>query len=185
MLQTLHKPYIEPYTTASKTLHCERTRNYTRNGTPLHFVFEHESRERDLEREWCEWNLEHEWSESYVTFVTNVTNDTNVTNVKQEMAIGGDATRHSCAPKKSNNFERFFSDSTLTSLTYRNTFRLPILPSRRVVFLCLPLIKICGRQRKTRGRQIFTGCASKIPDFKGKVTKKGRSRGSSHISVQI
>ena len=38
------------------------------------------------------------WSESYVTFVTNVTNETNVTNVtnvKQEMAIGGDTTRHS------------------------------------------------------------------------------------------
>ena len=105
MLQTLHKPYIELYTTASKTLHCERTRNYTRNGTQtLHLVFEHESRERDLEREWSERNLEREWSESYVTFVTNVTNDTNVTNVKQEMAIGGDATRHSCAPQKIQQF---------------------------------------------------------------------------------
>ena len=76
--------------------------NSTQNPT---FCFEHESRERDLEREWCEWNLEHEWSESYVTFVTNVTYVMNVTyvtnvrNVKQEMAIGGDATRHSCAPK--------------------------------------------------------------------------------------
>ena len=35
----------------------------------LHFVFEHESREWDLEcewnleREWSEWNLEREWSE--------------------------------------------------------------------------------------------------------------------------
>ena len=104
----------------------------------LHFVFEHESREwnlereRNLEREWSEWNLEREWSErnleregsewserseSYVTFVTNVTNVTNetnvtnVTNVKQEMAIGGDALRHSCASlQKSNNFESFFSD---------------------------------------------------------------------------
>ena len=44
------------------------------------------------------------WSESYVTFVTNVTYVSNVTyvtnvrNVKQEMAIGGDATRHPCAP---------------------------------------------------------------------------------------
>ena len=125
----------------------------------LHFVFEHESREwnlereRNLEREWSEWNLEREWSEqseSYVTFVTNVTNvtnETNVTNVtnvrnvKQEMAIGGEATRHSCKPlQKSNNFERFFSDLTLTFLTFGNTFRLPILPSRRAVFLCLPLI---------------------------------------------
>ena len=44
--------------------------------------------------------------------------------------------------KKSNNFEPFFSDSTLTFLTYRNTFRLPILPIRRAVLLCLPLIKI-------------------------------------------
>ena len=152
----------------------------------LHFVFEHESRD---------WNLEHEWSESrerckrsersesYVTFVTNETNETNV---KQEMAIGGDATRHSCAPlQKSNNFESIFGDSTLTLLTFGNTFLLVILPTRRIIFLCLPLIKIWGRQRKTRGRQILTGCASKIPDFKGKVTKKGGSRGSSHISVQI
>ena len=87
--------------------------------------------------------------------------------------------------QKTNNFEPFFSDSTLTFLTYRNTFRLPILPTRRVIFLCLPLIQIRGRQRKTRGRQIFTGCAPKNPDFKGKVTKKGGSRGSSHISIQI
>ena len=57
--------------------------------------------------------------------------------------------------QKSNNFERFFSDSTLTFLTYRNTFLLPILPTRRIIFLCLPLIKI-------RRRQILTGCA---PNF--------------------
>ena len=94
-----------------------------------------------FEHETNEWNLEREWCESYVTFVTNV---------KQEMAIGGDATRHSCAPfchscsslQKSNNFESFFSDLTLTFLTSRNTFRLPILPIRRAVLLCLPLIKI-------------------------------------------
>ena len=75
----------------------------------LHLVFEHESREWNLEREWNERNLEREWnerserSESYVTFVTNVTNETNATNVtivKQEMAIGGDATLHSCKPQK-------------------------------------------------------------------------------------
>ena len=41
---------------------------------------------------------------------------------------------------KSNNFEPFFSDSTLTFLTYRNTFLLPILPTRRIIFLSLPLI---------------------------------------------
>ena len=88
------KPYTasiqNPTQRAFKTLHCERSQNYIRSGTQtLHFVFEHESRE---------WNLEHEWSGSYVTFVTNVTNETNVTNVtnvKQEMAIGGDAPRHS------------------------------------------------------------------------------------------
>ena len=38
-------------------------------------------------------------------------------------------------PKKINNFERFFSDSTLTFLTSENTFLLPILPTRRVVLL--------------------------------------------------
>ena len=75
--------------------------------------------------------------------------------------------------QKSNNFERFFGDLTLTFLTSRNTFRLVILPIRRIILLCLPLIKIWGRQRKIWGRQILTGCASKIPDFKGKVTKKG------------
>ena len=42
--------------------------------------------------------------------------------------------------KKNNNFERFFADSTLTFLTFWNTFRLVILPTRRVIFLCLPLI---------------------------------------------
>ena len=97
---------LNPTQRAFKTLHNERSQNYTRGGTQtLHFVFEHEFREWNLEREWSEWNLEHEWSDwckSYVTFVTNVTkvtNVTNVTNVKQEMAIGGDAPRHSCAPK--------------------------------------------------------------------------------------
>ena len=150
--QTLHWGVSNPTQRAFKTLHSERSQNYTRSGTQtLHFVFEHESRE---------WNLEREWSESYVTFVTNVSN---VTNVKQEMVIGGDALRHSCAPfrhsfplpQKSNNFERFFSDLTLTFLTFENTFRLPILPSRRAVFLCLPLIKI-------RRRQILLRCA---PNF--------------------
>ena len=75
--------------------------------------------------------------------------------------------------QKTNNFEPFFSDSTLTFLTYRNTFRLPILPSRRAVLLCLPLIKIRGRQIKIRGRQILPGCASKTPILKGKWRKKG------------
>ena len=149
MLRTLHKLYTNPTQRAFKTLHCERSQNYTRSGTQtIHFVFEHESREWNLEREWSEWN---EWSESYVTFVTfvtNVTNVSNVRNVKQEMVIGGDALRHSCAPfrhsfplpQKSNNFEPIFSDLTLTFLTFGNTFCLPILPIRRIIFLCLPLI---------------------------------------------
>ena len=146
---------LNPTQRAFKTLHGERSRNYTRSGTrTLHFVFEREWNEWNFEREWSKWN---EWSESYVTFVTNVTNVTNVSNVrnvKQEMAIGGDATRHSLRlflspsrrfvtlspPKKSNNFESIFSDSTLTFLTFGNTFRLLILPSRRAVLLCLPLI---------------------------------------------
>ena len=112
MLQTLHKPY----TASVQTLHSERSRNYTRSGTQtLHLVFEHESRERDLEREWSERNLEHEWSESYVTFVTNVTYVMNVTyvtnvrNVKQEMAVGVDAPRHSCAPQKNPTILSVFS----------------------------------------------------------------------------
>ena len=48
--------------------------------------------------------------------------------------------------EETNNFERFFGDSTLTFLTYRNTFRLPILPTRRIIFLCLPQIKIRRRE---------------------------------------
>ena len=89
-----------------------------------------------------------------------------------------------CA-EKTNNFERFFGDSTLTFLTFGNTYRLLILPTRRLVLLRGRERKIWGRQIKIRGRQIFPGCAPKIPVFKGKVTKKGGSRGSSHISIQI
>ena len=107
---------------------CDRRRTGERN-------LEHES------REWSEWSEWSDWSKSYVTFVTNVTNVTNATNVKQEMAIGGDTPRYPlCATQKSNNFEPCFGDSTLTFLTYRNTFRLLILPTRRAAFLCLPLI---------------------------------------------
>ena len=157
--QTIHKPYIEAF----KTLHRECSQNYTRSGTQtLHFVFEHESREWNLEHErsgWCEWNLEREWSERSEWSERRERRERSERSesyVKQEMAIGGDATRHFCAPlQKSNNFESFFSDLTLTFLTYRNTFRLPILPTRRIIFLCLPLIKI-------RRRQILTGCA---PNF--------------------
>ena len=130
---------------------CDRRRTGERN-------LEHES------REWSEWSEWSDWSKSYVTFVTNVTNvtnATNATNLKQEMAIRGDAPRPSVssslclfdslsllladssllrATQKSNNFERFFSDSTLTFLTFGNTLRLPILPTRHIILLCLPLI---------------------------------------------
>ena len=37
--------------------------------------------------------------------------------------------------EKTNNFERFFGDSALTFLTFGNTFRLLILPTRRLVLL--------------------------------------------------
>ena len=87
--------------------------------------------------------------------------------------------------EKTNNFERFFGDSALTFLTFGNTFRLVILPTRCLVLLRGRERKIRGRERKIRGRQIFPGCAPKIAVFKGKVTKKGGSRGSSHISIQI
>ena len=118
--QTLHsersKPYIasvqNPTQRAFKALHSERSQNYTRSGTQtIHFVFEHESRE---------WNLEREWSESYVTFVTNVTNVSNVRNVKQELAIRGDATRHSL---------RLFL--SLTLCLFLSLSRLLVTPARR------------------------------------------------------
>ena len=92
--------------------------------------------------------------------------------------------RKECA-EKTNNFERFFGDSTLTFLTFGNTFHLVILPTRRAVLLRGRERKIWGRQIKIRGRQIFPGCAPKIPVFKGEVKQKGRSRRSSHISIQI
>ena len=101
--QTIHKLYIEAF----KTLHSERSKPYMATiHRTLHAAFEHVSRE---------WNLEREWSESYVTFVTfvtnvmNVTYVKNVTNVKQEMAIGGDATRHSYAPQKNPTILSHFS----------------------------------------------------------------------------
>ena len=100
----------------------------------LHFVFEHESREWNLEREWNESRercKRSERSESYVTFVTNVTNETNVTNVtnvKQEMAIGGDATRHSL---------RLFLSLTLC-LFDSSSLCLFLSPSRRFVTLSHP-----------------------------------------------
>ena len=75
--------------------------------------------------------------------------------------------------RKNNNFERFFGDSTLTFLTFGNTFRLQILPTRRLVLLRGRERKIRGRERKIRGRQIFPGCAPKFAVFKGKVTKRG------------
>ena len=87
--------------------------------------------------------------------------------------------------EKTNNFERFFGDSALTFLTFGNTFRLQILPTRRLVLLRGRERKLWGRQIKIRGRQIFPRYAPKIAVFKGKVTKKGGSRGSSHISIQI
>ena len=131
MLQTLHKLYTnptlrrfkplhsersKPYTAsvqnptqrAFRPLHSERSQNYTRSGTQtIHSVFEHESRE---------WNLESVWSESYVTFVTYVTY------VKQEMAIGGDALRHS--------FRLFLS---LTLCLFLSPSRLLVTLSRRFV----------------------------------------------------
>ena len=75
--------------------------------------------------------------------------------------------------QKSNNFERFFSDLTLTFLTSENTFHLVILPTRRAVLLRRREIKIRRRQIKIRGRQIFPGCAPKIAVFKGKVNRVG------------
>ena len=61
--------------------------------------------------------------------------------------------------EKTNNFERFFGDSTLTFLTFGNTFRLLILPTRCLVLLRGRERKIRGRERKIRGRQIFPRCA--------------------------
>ena len=78
--------------------------------------------------------------------------------MKSFMSILGEE-RGKSAPKKNNNFERFFGDSTLTFLTFGNIYRLSILPTRRLVLLRGRERKIWGRQIKIRGRQILTGCA--------------------------
>ena len=166
--QTIHKLCIKPYIEAFQTLHCERPKPYTTASKPY----------TTASKPYTEPSTEHHvevWKA--LPFREGLGGRL----LKSPSLQGGVGV----GPQKSNNFEPIFSDSTLTFLTSENTFRLPILPTRRIIFLCLPLIKIWGRQRKTRGRQIFTGCAPKNPDFKGKVTKKGGSRGSSHISVQI
>ena len=76
--------------------------------------------------------------------------------------------------RKTNNFERFFRDSTLTSLTSGNTFRLVILPTRRAVFPgCAPSFSWMRTQFFLDAHLVFLRCASKTPVFKGKVTKKG------------
>ena len=75
--------------------------------------------------------------------------------------------------QKSNNFESFFSDLTLTFLTFRNTFRLVILPTWRIVFLSLPQILLCLPLIFLCLPLIFSGCASKSPILKGKWRKKG------------
>ena len=84
------------------------------------------------------------------------------------------------ALQKSNNFEPIFSDLTLTFLTFGNTFRLPILPSRRIILLCLPqillclpLIFLCLPLIFLCLPLIFPGCAPKTPILKGKWRKKG------------
>ena len=202
--QTIHKPYIEAF----KTLHSECSQNYTHcywtRISRMEFrtrMVRMEQMERMVRivRNVC--NERYVRYERYERKTGNGNRRWRASSLPPSLPLFDSLSlpisfppprhsfpppRHSRAPlQKSNNFERIFSDLTLTFLTYRNTFRLPILPTRRIIFLCLPQIKIRGRQRKTRGRQILTGCASKIPVFKGKVTKKGRSRGSSHISIQI
>ena len=152
-IQLYTKPYTEPNTTASKTLHWgvqKPTQNPARN---LMLKFE---KPFPSGRGWGRL-------------------------LKSPSLQGGVGVGF----KKSNNFEPFFSDSTLTLLTYRNTFYLPILPIWRIVFLCLPQILLCLPLIFLCLPLILTGCASKTPDFKGKVTKKRGSRGSSHISIQI
>ena len=115
--QTIHKLYIEPYIEAFQTLHSERTRNYTRGGT----------------------QTLHNGVQSISTGVLYKPSCiTLCRSLKSPSLQGGVGV--GLRPKKSNNFEPIFSDSTLTFLTYRNTFLLVILPTRRIIFLCLPLI---------------------------------------------
>ena len=187
MLQTIHKlytePYIEPYTaSAQNPTQRAFAKLYTKRNTDHTFCF------------WTRISRMEFWTrmERMERMVRNVCDESNESNKRykrneRKIGNGNRRWRDSSPPRswKSNNFERFFSDSTLTFLTYRNTFRLPILPIRRVVFLCLPLIFLCLPLIFLCLPLIFPGCASKIPDFKGKVTKKGGSRGSSHISIQI
>ena len=150
--QTIHKPFIEAF----KTLHWGVQ-------DPTQRVFAKLYTKRNTNPTFCFWTRisRMEFRKRMERIVRNVCN---VRYVRYERKTGNGNRRWRDssllrATKKSNNFERFFADSTLTFLTFENTFCLPIFPTRRIIFLCLPLIKIWGRQRKTRGRQIFTGCA--------------------------
>ena len=131
--------------------------NYTLNPTlnPTQRAFAKLYTKRNTNPTFCFWTRisrisRMERMERMVRIVRNVCNERNERNVlyeryERKTENGNRRWRESSPPRswKSNNFERFFSDSTLTFLTYWNTFRLPILPTRRIILLCLPLIFLC------------------------------------------
>ena len=108
--RTLHWGVQNPTQQAFAKLYTKRNTNHTfcfwTRISRMEFRTRMEIRTRMERMEFRSgWNG---WSESFVTFVTNVTYVTNVRNVKQEMAIGGDATRHSCAAPKIQQFWAIF-----------------------------------------------------------------------------
>ena len=128
MFQTLHKSYTRTYTnptqTHSKTIH-KRNANPTRKPTQTQRKTLHKS----VQKLYTKPYKKHSSTIHPPTFWfwTRSLEGT-------FMGLHGEKRWRSSA-EKTNNFERFFGDSTLTFLTFGNTFRLQILPTRRVVLL--------------------------------------------------
>ena len=115
--QTLHKSVQKLYTNATQILHGNR---HKRNAKPYTKAFKNYTQ-----------NLSQSTHQLYTppTFCFWARSSEGTF-----MSLHGEKRWRSSA-EKTNNFERFFGDSTLTFLTFGNTFLLPILPTRRAVLL--------------------------------------------------
>ena len=154
MLQTIHKLYTNPtlrrsrpYIEAFKTLHWGVQ-------DPTQRVFAKLYTKRNTNPTFCFWTRisRMEFRTRMERIVRNVCNERNERIERYERKTGNGNRRWRAssllravssllpAAPTSNNFERFFSDLTLTFLTFGNTFRLVILPIRHIILLCLPLI---------------------------------------------
>ena len=142
------------YTNYTQTLHSNFTQSPTKRRskpytasvqTPTQRAFAKLYTRRNTNPTFCFWTR-MERMERIVRNVCNERDERDERNKRNERKTGnGNRRWHASSllqvtQKKSNNFERFFGDLTLTFLTFGNTFRLSVLPTRRIIFLCLPLI---------------------------------------------